>query len=139
MTQINAYVAFNGRCREAMNFYKECFGGELTLQTVGETPVASQCPAGMQDQVMHSALMAKDQILVMGSDMVEPDGFVQGNNISLTVNCGSEEEINTFFSKLAEGGKIIRELKTEFWGGTFGALTDKFGIRWMLNYEKNKE
>ncbi|MCW3110984.1 MAG: hypothetical protein JWQ09_5490 [Segetibacter sp.] len=138
MKQINAYIGFNGKCREAMSFYKECFGGELTLQTVAETPVASQCPEGMQHQIMHSALMAKDQILVMGSDMVAPDGFIVGNNISLTVNCSSEEEINAFFAKLAEGGKIIQELKTEFWGGIFGALTDKFGIRWMFNYQKNQ-
>src|SRR5207253_10408539 len=106
MTQISPYVGFNGKCREAMTFYKDCLGGELTLQTVAETPVASQCPEGMQHQVMHSALVAKDQILVMGSDMTESGGFIQGNNISLTINCSSEEEINTFFSKLAEGGNI---------------------------------
>lgn len=138
MTQINAYVGFNGRCREAMTFYKECLGGELTLQSVAETPAAAQCPEGMQHQIMHSAL-TKGPLLLMGSDMVGPDGFNVGNNIALSLNCSSEEEINTFFSKLAEGGKIIDELKTQFWGGIFGVLTDKFGIRWMFNYEKNQK
>ncbi len=137
MTQINAYVGFNGRCREAMTFYKECLGGELTLQSVAETPAAAQCPEGMQHQIMHAAL-TKGPLLLMGSDMVGPDGFNEGNNIALSLNCSSEEEINTFFSKLGEGGKIIDELKTQFWGALFGVLTDKFGIRWMFNYDKNQ-
>lgn len=135
MTQISAYVGLNGKCREAMTFYQECLGGELTMQTVAETPIAAQCPAGMHHQIMHSTL-AKDGYVLMGSDMVSPQGFIQGNNVALSVNCSSEEEINTFFSKLAEGGKIIDELKTQFWGGVFGVLIDKFGINWMFNYEK---
>lgn len=138
MTQINAYVGFNGKCREAMTFYKECLGGELTLQTVAETPVAAQCPEGTQDQIMHS-MLAKNGLLLMGSDMTGEEGFIEGNNVALALNCSSEEEINTFFAKLAEGGKITQELTPAFWGGIFGALTDKFGIRWMFNYEKNRQ
>lgn len=136
MKQINAYVGFNGRCREAMTFYKECLEGELTLQTVAETPVAGQCPEGMQDQIMHSSL-EKDGAVIMGTDMVSTAGYVVGNNIALTINCSSEEEINTLFLKLAKGGKITDELKTQFWGGIFGVLIDKFGITWMFNYQKN--
>ena len=75
----------------------------------------------------------------MGSDMVGPDGFNKGNNIALSVNCSSEEEINTFFSKLSAGGKIIDPLKVQFWGAIFGVLTDKFGINWMFNYDKNQK
>lgn len=138
MTQINAYVGFNGRCREAMNFYKDCLGGDLTIQTVAETPAAHQCPASMQDNVMHSAL-AKDGLLLMATDMVDRDGFTVGNNIALALNCSSEEEINTFFEKLAEGGRVNEPLKTQFWGGIFGVITDKFGIKWMFNYEKKQQ
>ncbi len=138
MTQINAYVGFNGQCREAMTFYKECLGGELTLQTIAETPVAAQCAEGMQNSIMHSSL-TKGNLLLMGSDMTGPDGYNQGNNIALSLNCSSEEEINTFFSKLAEGGKIIDPLKVQFWGAIFGVLTDKFGINWMFNYDKNQK
>ena len=75
----------------------------------------------------------------MGSDMVGPDGFTQGTNIALSLNCSSEEEINTFFSKLSEGGKVIDPLKLQFWGALFGVFNDKFGIRWMLNYDKNSK
>lgn len=138
MTQINAYIGFNGKCREAMTFYKECLGGELTFQPYKGTPMEAHCPAGTEDQILHSSL-TKDGLLVMGSDMTGPDGFIKGNNIALSVNCSSEEEIHTFFSKLSEGGEIIDGLKTQFWGAMFGVLTDKFGIRWMFNYDKNQK
>jgi PhnB protein len=138
MTQINAYVGFNGQCREAMAFYQGCIGGDLTIQTVGESPMAGQCPAAMHGQVMHSSL-AKGPLLLMGSDMTDPGGFTKGNNIALSLNCSSDDEINDFFSKLSAGGHIIDPLKVQFWGGTFGVFTDKFGIRWMLHYDKNQQ
>jgi PhnB protein len=135
MAQLNPYINFNGNCRTALSFYKECFGGELTLQAVGETPAATQCPAGTHDQIMHAMLLANG-VVIMGSDMTGPDGLTPGNNILLTLNCNSEEEINSLFNKLSEDGKVLQPLKTEFWGGIFGYLKDKFGIGWMFNYQK---
>ena len=138
MTTINAYINFDGNCREVMNFYQECLGGELTIQTVGGSPMETQCRAEMKDLILHSSLM-QDGLLIMGSDMQQPGGFTKGDNIALSVNCSSEKEINIFFNKLSEGGKIIHPLKTQFWGAMFGALTDRFGIRWMFNYDKNQK
>ncbi|HPM32901.1 MAG TPA: VOC family protein, partial [Chryseolinea sp.] len=60
-----------------------------------------------------------------------------GFNIGLCMNCSSDDEINTFFSKLAEGGKVKMPLHQSFWGATYGELTDKFGIHWMFNFSKN--
>ena len=137
MTQINAYLNFDGTCREAMTFYKECLGGELTLQTIEGSPFESQCPAAIKHQIMHATL-TKGPLLLMGSDMVGPDGFQKGNNISLSLNCSTEEEINRFFTALSAGGKILEPLKDQFWGAIFGCVTDKFGIRWMLNFDKNQ-
>lgn len=133
MTQINAYIGFNGNCRDAMTFYKECIGGELNLQTVEGSPMENQCPGVMKHHILHSSL-TKNGLILMGSDMVGPDGFQKGNNIALSVNCSSEEEINAFFSKLSDGGKIIDPLKQQFWGAMFGVLKDRFGITWMFNY-----
>jgi PhnB protein len=137
MTQINAYINFDGNCREVMTFYKECLGGELNMQTVEGSPIEAQCPASMKQQILHASLM-KDDLVIMGSDMQEPGGFTKGNNIALSLSCSSDEEIKTFFSKLSEGGKISHNLMQSFWGATFGVLTDKYGIRWMLNYDKNQ-
>ena len=139
MTQINAYVNFSGNCREAMTFYKECLEGELTLQTVEGSPIEAQCPAAMKHQILHSTLMKDGSLLLMGSDMAGPEGITNGNNIALSVNCSSEKEINEFFSRLSDSGKIIDPLKEQFWGAIFGVLTDKFGIRWMFNYDKSQD
>jgi len=138
-TQINAYLGFNGKCREAMSFYKECLGGELNLQTIAGSPIENQFPAGMKDQILHSALMRNGTLLLMGTDCSAPGGLIQGNNVALSLNCSSEEEINNFFTKLSEGGKIIDPLKQQFWGATFGVFDDKYGIRWMLNYNKGQQ
>ena len=136
MTQINAYLNFGGDCREAMTFYKNCLGGELMFQTVEGSPIEAQCPAAIKHQVLHSSL-TKNGLILMGSDMVGPAGLQKGNNISLSLSCSSEDEINNYFLKLTGGGKIIEDLKLQFWGAMFGVVTDKFGITWMLTYDKN--
>lgn len=138
MAQANPYINFNGNCREAMTFYKECFGGNLSLQTVGGSPIENQCPAGMKDQILHAMLM-KDGFVLMGSDMIGPGGLQMGNNVCVMVNCNSEEEINSFFSNISKGGEIIDALSVKFWGAMFGVVNDKFGIRWMFNYDKNMQ
>jgi PhnB protein len=137
MTQISAYLNFNGNCREAMTFYKESFGGELILQAVEGSPLETQCPAAMKHHVVH-AVLVKDELLLMGSDMVGAEGFHPGNTMALSLECSSEKEINTFFSRLSSGGQIAYPLHRAFWGGTFGILTDKFGIKWMFNYDEKK-
>ena len=93
MTQISAYLNFNGNCRDAMTFYKDCLGGELMLQTVEGSPIEAQCPAGLKHQILHSSL-TKNALILMGSDMVGPGGLKKGNNISLSLSCSSEEETN---------------------------------------------
>jgi len=137
MTNINAYIAFNGKCRDAMTFYKECLGGELTIQTFEESPMGAATPEAMKKQVLHASL-AKGSLLLMGSDMVGPGGYVKGNDIALSLNCSSEEEINALYAGLGEGGKILDVLKVQFWGAMFGVVEDKFGIRWMLHYDENQ-
>ncbi len=138
MKSINVYLGFAGKCREAMNFYKECLGGgELELQSVGESPVADQMPANMdKKQILHSTLV-KDGITIMGSDMHRGKP-TNGNLIGICVNCVSAEEIKSLFTKLSEGGTIDDPLKEQFWGDTFGAVTDKYGKPWMFNYTKNQ-
>jgi len=135
MTQINAYLNFSGNCREALSFYHECIGGELEMQTIGGSPVEAQCPAAMKDQILHGSL-TKGTLVLMGSDMVGPDGIMRGNNISLALSCSSEQEIDHFYNNLAKGGEMVHPLQKEFWGATFGIVHDKFGIRWMLTYDE---
>ena len=137
MTQINVYLTFEGNCREAMTFYQQCLGGELEVRTIGGSPVEAHCPPEMKDQVLHATL-TKGALVLMASDCIGPGGYTHGNDIALSLNCSSEEEINDFYSKLSEGGQIIDALKVQFWGAIFGVFTDKFGKRWMLNYDKER-
>lgn len=137
MTQINSYLTFGGNCREAMNFYKECLGGELTLQTIGESPLADKMPAAMKECILHATL-TKEGLILMGSDMVGERGLIKGNAVSLAISCSSEEEIENFYEKLSAGGNKDHALEQSFWGATFGDLTDKYGNHWLLSYDKNR-
>ena len=136
MSQINSYLTFNGNCREAMNFYKDCLGGELMFQTVGETPLAAEMPQKMKDRILHATLTSGD-LLLMGSDMVPDSGLIRGNAVSLSLNCSSEEELRSCYEKLSKEGKRDHPVEETFWGALFGDLTDKFGNHWLLHFQKN--
>jgi PhnB protein len=131
MTQISPYLTFNGNCREVMTFYKDCFGGELTIQSVKDSPMAALWPDEVQDNVLHASLI-KEELLLLASDMAGTEQ-VRGNTISLTLNCGSQEEIKLYFDRLSEGGHVTHQLHT-FFDGTIGALTDKYGVNWVLKH-----
>jgi len=135
MTHISPYLSFNGNCREAMHFYRKVLGGDLVLQTVGESPMCEQMPAIMKENVLHSSLTSGN-VVIMGSDMVAENGLNRGNGVSLMLNCSSEDEIRTLYSNLSEGGLASYPVQDTFWGALFGDLTDKFGIHWLLNYSR---
>ncbi len=118
-----------------MTFYHQCLGGDLNLQKVSESPMAAQMPSEMGGHILHGTLI-KDGIVLMGSDM-RGNSLVAGNTVGLCLNCSSDEEINTYFENLSAGGNVVMPLHQTFWGATYGELTDKYGLNWMLNYSKN--
>src|SRR6187551_2984269 len=110
MTQINSYLTFNGNCREAMTFYRECLGAELSLQTIGASPLADKMPEQMKDYILHSTLQ-KEALVLMGTDMVPESGLRKGNAVSLMLACSTEEEIRGFYKKLSAGGQSNHPLE----------------------------
>lgn len=134
-TLIQTYLTFNGNCREAMNFYKECLGGELFFQTIGESPLSDRMPPKMKAYILHSTL-TRGSLVLMGSDMVPQSGLSIGNAVSLSLQCSSEEDLHTFYRKLSEGGTADHPIEVSFWGALFGDLTDKYGNHWLLNFQK---
>jgi PhnB protein len=134
MSQINAYLTFDGNCREGMSFYRDCFGGELTLQTIEGSPMEDQFPITARNRILHGSLV-NDRLVLLGSDLGSHGSLVKGNTISLSLNCSSEEEINIFFAKLSYGGQVVHPLH-QFFAGTMGTITDKFEKDWLLYYEK---
>lgn len=133
MAQLISYLTFNGNCREAMTFYKDCLGGELLFQTIGESPLSANMPKRMKKCILHATL-SSGALVLMASDMVGEQGLIRGNSVSLALHCSSEEEIRHCYAKLSVGGKANHPLEKSFWGALFGTLTDKFGTHWLLNY-----
>ena len=134
MTQINSYLTFSGNCREAMTFYKDCLGGELTLQSIGDSPMVDQWPNSARNNILHASLV-KSSLVLLASDLSGRGPLIKGNSISLSLNCSSKQEIETFFNKLAKGGQVVHPLH-EFFAGTMGTLTDKFEKDWLLYCER---
>lgn len=134
--KFNAYIKINDRkCKEAMNFYQSCFGGELDFMTVGSSPMAKEMPAENADLIMHSTLTKNGVMLFSASDMMR-DKAVIGDNVGISINFDNEKEIREVFEKLSLGGDIFMPLEDVFWGALFGVFTDKYGVEWMLNFQK---
>jgi len=128
-TTLNAYLFFDGECREAMAFYRKIFGGELHMQTFGE--VDQSCPAAKRDSIMHASLMG-GEVTLLGSDNADSHPLRTGK-ISLALAGNAEEKLRKMFAGLSEGGKVMIPLAKQVWGDEFGVLTDKFGVDWMVN------
>ncbi|KKO52211.1 VOC family protein [Paenibacillus sp. DMB20] len=136
---VNAYLVFNGNCREAVEFYADVFGTEKPqIMTFGDNPPNPeyQLPEEAKNLVMHARLTISDSN-VMFSDTFPGMPFVVGNNITLAIVTNSRDEVETWFNKLKEGGKVGMELQETFWSKCYGQVTDKFGIEWQFNYEEN--
>lgn len=131
MTQIIAYLKFKENARVAMTHYQKCFGGELKFQTlegsVFDSPNASEAD---REKILHSQLVS-DRIVLFASEMMVPDSHP--NSTFLWVNCSIDEEIRQIHAGLAEGGTITGDLQTAYWGTTFGAITDAYGIQWYIS------
>lgn len=128
------YIHFRDNCLEAMTFYNQCFGGEMMVMKVGDSPMAEQMP-GMGDLVMHSQITAGDWA-IMASYWCAPTEFRPGNNSSIMVECAGEDEQTALYGMLSEGGTASMPLEDTFWGSRFGMVKDRFGIDWMLSFTK---
>lgn len=131
MSKINLdpYLFFNGNCREAMKFYKSVFGGTLEMQTMDEAPI--DMPKGAKkDQIMHALLDGGD-VRLMASDSTKASP--KAAKVELSLSGPDEVKLHKIFDALAKGGKVNMPLEKQFWGDTFGMVSDKYGIDWMVN------
>ncbi len=139
--EVHVYLNFPGNTEEAFNFYKSVFGGEFTaLMRMDTSPGGEKLPEHLQGKIAHIALPLGKNLILMATDSLEETGHTSkpGNNFTLSINPGSEEEMNRVFNALAEGGKIGEPLQKMFWGAYWGMLFDKFGIQWMMNFDPSK-
>jgi PhnB protein len=132
MTRLNPYLLFDGSCRQAMGFYEAVFGGALTLTTVGESPMAPMFPPSLHARVVHARLTS-DVVDIPASDWLAQDETpVRGNMLCLYLSGGKYEEMKGLFEKLSEGGTVTDPLQKKPFG-YYGALNDRFGVRWMFH------
>ena len=132
-SRLNPYLGFRDNAREAMEFYKSVFGGELEISTFGDMQ-ASEDPAE-KDLVMHSMLTTPSGYTLMGSDTPKSMEHSETSNISVSLSgdSDSEAELSGFFAKLADGGTVTMPLDKAPWGDNFGMCIDRFGTLWLVN------
>ena len=130
-TRLNPYLNFRDDAREAMEFYKSVFGGELNVSTFADYN-ASQDPSE-SDKVMHSQLDAPNGIVLMAADTPNSMEFEEGLNGSISLSGGDESELRGYYDKLSADGTVTMPLDKAPWGDFFGMCTDRFGVRWLVN------
>ena len=134
---LNPYLSFSDNARAAMEFYQTVFGGKLTMSTFKEFH-ASQDP-GEDNKIMHSTLEAENGITFMASDTPSTMEYRPGTNMSMSLSGDNAAELTAYYEKLSAGGTIGMPLEKAPWGDTFGMLTDKFGVSWLVNISSPKE
>ena len=139
MAQIVPYINFADQGRAAIEFYKSIFGGEADITLVKDSPSASKMPKEWGERIFHLDFKAGG-IHFLGSDIISDQaGKVAGNVYSLAITCDDATQLKDYFSKLSDGGKVVWEPRDSEWGSLFGQCVDKFGIQWMLNFDKSAQ
>ena len=132
---LTPYLLFDGSCHDAMQFYKSVLGGELTSTKVKDSAARDHMPAFQQNKTINARLRS-DAIEISASDWLMPNRTaIRGNTVCLYLSGGSPESLRSLFEKLSEGADVTDPLKEMFFG-TYGALNDKFGVRWMFQSNK---
>ena len=126
---LSPYLNFMGQTKEAMEFYHSILGGDLNMQTYEQSGQAKNDED--KNLIMHAELK-NDWLTFMAADGNAEHPVKMGDNISMSLS-GEDESLKEIFDKLAEGGKVDFPMEKQFWGDTFGMLTDKFGVHWMVN------
>ena len=127
---LTPYLTFNGKAAEAMKFYHSILGGELTMQTFGESKMAQKPEEN--DLIIHAALK-NEGLTFMASDSMPSRQAKFGDNVHMSISGQDGGRLTKIFNGLANGGKVDMPLAKQFWGDTYGQLTDKFGVHWMVN------
>ena len=129
-SKLNPYISFEGTARDAMETYRDVFGGELNLNTFGDF---GQAPPGFEDKIMHGQLETDKGYTLMGADTIAGMERDSGSAITISLSGDDGDELRGYWEKLAEGGTVSLPLEKQMWGDEFGQCTDKFGVNWMVN------
>ncbi|GAA5166439.1 VOC family protein [Pseudonocardia eucalypti] len=129
-SRLNPYLSFDGTARQAMEFYRDVFGGELALHTFGEVGGGH---GDDNDKIMHGMLETDAGYTIMGADNPPGMPFQPGNTITVSLSGDDGDRLRGYWERLADGGSIAVPLEKQMWGDEFGMCTDRFGTPWMVN------
>ena len=138
---LNTYLIFHDNCRDVLEFYRSVFGGEfMSVETFRNGPPGMDIPEEEKDRIMHMSLPIGSSVL-MGSDLCSAFGPppVFGDNFYISFSADTKDEADDRFAKLSDGGEVEMDMQDMFWGAYFGALKDKFGIKWQVSYTPPQE
>jgi PhnB protein len=131
---IQPYLFFDGRCQEALDFYVSALGAKVEMamrfKDSPEPPDPAMCPAGSENNIMHASFRIGDSVVMASDGFGKGKPVFQGFALSLAVK--TDAEADRFFSALAKGGSIQQPLAKAFFASSFGMVTDKFGVPWMV-------
>lgn len=133
---VSPYIIFNGNCSEALEFYVAALGAEVLYSgKYGDSPMSQP---GIEDKIIHATIKVGDSHIMMADD-VRPEAAAAGGNISLAIGLNDTGSAASIFDKLSAGGNVTMPMQKTFWAESFGMLTDKFGVSWMINCDKPQE
>jgi len=129
-SRLNPYISFDGNAREAMEFYREVFGGTLRMNTFGEygDPTAPGA-----DKIMHGQLETERGFTLMGADMPPGMEHRPAGNVTISLSGDDAAELRGYWEALSEGGTVTVPLEKQMWGDEYGSCTDRFGVAWMVD------
>jgi PhnB protein len=129
-SRLNPYISFSGNAREAMEFYHDVFGGDLSLNTFGEYG-SPDAPGA--DKIMHATLETDSGFTLMASDTPSDMEFRPGNTMAVSLSGDDGDELRGYWQRLSDGGEVSVPLEKQMWGDEFGMCVDRFGVAWMVN------
>ena len=128
-SRLNPYLNFSDNAREAMEFYKDVFGGNLTLNTFGDYGTQGD----EANKIMHAQLETDSGFTLMAADTPEGMSRNPGDNITVSLSGDDAEVLRGYWEKLSDGGNVTMPMEKQMWGDEFGMCTDRFGIPWMVD------
>ena len=130
-SRLNPYISFKDNARQALEFYRDVFGGTLSLNTFAE--LGSPADAPEADKIMHGMLETPSVFTIMAADTPPGMDYQPGTNMAVSLSGDDADELRGYWEKLSGSGTVTVPMEKQMWGDEFGMCVDRFGVAWMVN------
>ena len=136
-SQLNPYLNFNGTARQAMEFYANVFGGNLTMNTFADLGTPKDSPDA--DRIMHAALETTTGYTIMAADVTSEMAYQPMAGCSLSLSGDDADALREYWQKLSGSGTVTMPMQKQAWGDEFGMCVDGFGVPWLVNISQPQQ